>query len=202
MSEDVPPNTEANADAAKRGDALSWSRLDERLRPWMHRILAAHRMPLGYTADDVINLTFAHVYRGIDRYRPGAGSSFRAWVLSILLHRLASLVKMAGARKRGGAVTLPLDTLAGSTAGTPQVADAGAEPASMLARHHELARDFAAALADLDAETRRLIELRVLNDMEFAAIAKELGRDNTDTVRAAFNRAMAKVRQRMRRHEG
>jgi RNA polymerase sigma factor (sigma-70 family) len=190
----------ADAGAAQAGDALRWAHLDERLRPWLRGILGAHRLPMGYGADDVINLTFAHVYRDFDRFRVGAGSSFRAWVLAIMLNRLASLVKMAGAQKRDAGPILPLDRAPGSTTGTPQIPDHDAEPASMLARHAELARDFRAAIADLDPQTRAILEMRVLNDMEFEAIAACVGREKADTVRAIFNRAMEKVRRRMRAH--
>lgn len=190
----------ADVDAAQGGDPLSWARLDERLRPWLRGILGSHRLPMGYGADDVINLTFAHVYRDFDRFRVEVGSSFRGWVLSVMLNRLASLVKMAGAQKRDAGPIGSLDRAPGSTAGTPQIRDHDAEPASMLARHAELARDFRAAIADLDPQTRAILEMRVLNDMEFEAIAASVGREKADTVRAIFNRAMQKVRHRMRGH--
>jgi len=190
----------ADVGAAQGGDSLSWAHLDERLRPWLRGILGSHRLPMGYVADDVINLTFAHVYRNLDRFRVEPGSSFRGWVLSIMLNHLASLVKMAGAKKRDAGPILPLDCAPGSTSGTPQIADHDAEPASMLARHAELARDFQAAIADLDSQTRAILEMRVLNDMEFDLIAARVGREKADAVRAIFNRAIQKVRHRMRGH--
>ncbi len=192
----------ADADGAQRGDPLSWARLDERLRPWLLGILASHRLPLDYSADDVVNLTFAHVYRDIWRFKVEPGSSFRSWVLSIMLNRIASLVKMANAQKRKAPGVVRLDGDDASDAQSPQVADPDAQPASMLARHAELAQAFVAAIADLDEETRRILELRVLNDMEFEAIAAIVGRAKPDTVRVIFKRAMAKIRTRMRAHDG
>ncbi len=205
MADNLPPSgppssTMADAGGAQRGDPLSWARLDERLRPWLRGILASHRLPLAHNADDVISITFAHVYRDIWRFKVEPGSSFRTWVLSIMLNRIASLVKMENAKKRKAPGEVRIDADIDSEGGKAQVADPDAEPASMLARHAELAQDFLAAIADLDPETRAILELRVLNDMEFEAIAGVVGRDKPDTVRVIFKRAMDRVRGRMRGH--
>ncbi len=197
---DDPGSTQAHAARAAAGDVSGWENLDERLRPWLRSILLTRQLPFGYCADDVINITFAYVYRDIHRFRVGPGTSFRRWVATIMIHRLATLAKMGKARKRAAGRIVPLDAALGSTGGTPQIEDVAAESVAMRARCDELARHFGAAIADLDPETRRILELRVLGGLEFGAIAAHLGRGKPDTLRVTFKRAMEVVRQRMRAH--
>lgn len=191
-------STMMDAFGAQNGDPLSWDRLEERLRPWMQQQLASRHIGFGYTADDVISSTFAHVYRDIAHFEVKPGSSFRKWVLSIMLNRVADLERRDRAKKRraqGEVVIGP-----GGDGEGALVADQRVHRASMIARYQEVRSDFLAALATLDGEKRQIIELHVLGGLTFEEIAKRVGRNKAVTVRAIYNRAMDRLREQLQRH--
>lgn len=200
---DDPPSSSTVMDAfgARDGDPQSWVRLEERLRPWMQQQLARERIPGGYTADDVINITFADVYKSLDRFESRPGATFRDWVRTIMLNRLRDLWRREQRQlPRGGLVSLGAPG-ADSVCGGIDVADEGAYRASMLARHQEIRTDFLAALEQLDEEKRTVLRLHVLEGLPFEAIAQHVGRNKAVTVRAIYHRAIAKVREILREHD-
>ena len=144
--------------------------------------------------------TFADVYRDIGSFKVEPGSSFRRWVLSIMLNRVADLHRRDMARKRRADGLVPIDAGDESGAGGVQVADEHSHRASMLARYQEVRADFLAALDQLDGEKRTIIELHVLNGLTFEEIADKVGRNKAVTVRAIYNRAMQKIRTELARH--
>lgn len=195
-------STLMDAFGAQNGDPLSWSRLEERLRPSMQQQLASRHIAFGYTADDVINATFAEVYRDIAKFEVKEGSNFRKWVNTIMLNCVADLQRLDNAKKRRAPGLQSLD------AGGPddpqpelQVPDERTHRASMIARYQEVASDFKNALATLDEEKQRIVELHVLNGLTFEEIAREVGRNKAVTVRAIYNRAMEKLRDKLQRHD-
>lgn len=201
MSNDFNSSTMMDAFGAQNGDPLSWERLEERLRPWMQQQLASRRIAFGYTADDVVNATFGDVYRDIATFEVKEGSSFRKWVLTIMLNRVADLQRLENAKKRKAPGLRSMDQADDSSGVGLQVPDEREHRASMIARCQEITADFKHALSELDDEKRRIIELHILNGLTFDEIAREVGRNKAVTVRTIFHRTMEKVREKLKRHD-
>ena len=119
----------------------------------------------GFLCDeDILQQTYVEAFRSIRSFEPKGDRSFRAWLIAIAQHRLHDAIKAHRAAKRGGGqpgLNLPeavgdsidelIDLLAGPK-GTP----------SQSVARHEAARAVHAALASLDADHRRVIQLRHL----------------------------------------
>jgi len=185
---------------AREGDADGWDQLDRRLRPWLVARLGGRRLAMGWTPEDVVNATFAEAYYDLEKFEPRGPGSFRAWLWTIAKRLITDLARREDAAKRRSG---PLVDLQGnSTTGGPplDVQDDRNARASMLVRCNELSAAFRAALTELDAEKRTVVELHLLEELPFEAIAPRIGRDKAVTVRAIYSRAMAQIRTRLERH--
>jgi len=109
------------------------------------------------------------------------GSGLRAWLRSAMRTRATELGRRAQYR-----IVAALPDVQASSKITP----------SRLAALSEEKRKLRDLVLDLDARTRRIVLMRVVDDLSFAEIALKEGL-REDNARAIFSRAASKLRTRM-----
>jgi RNA polymerase sigma-70 factor, ECF subfamily len=127
-------------------------------------------------AEDLTQQTLMRALRGLDGFRGEA--SFRTW-----LHRIAKNLSMNHARDRSRfqAVSLEEVELITNALGTGK----------MAAR--EARRKLAAAIEKLPPKQRQVVELRLVHEMAFRAVAEIMG-STEESAKANYQHAVKKLR--------
>lgn len=137
------------------------------------------RMGTREEAEDATSVTFAKAMRSLRSFR---GGSFRAWLFAIADR--ATLDRLRRSRREE-----PLETAS-------FVPDTGETPEE-FAINEDARRQLRAALAELTADQRRVVELR-LSGLDGHEIAQAMGR-NRNAVDALQHRALERMRRFMAR---
>ncbi len=169
-----PDFTDAELIRRARTDADAFSELYVRHVARVHRLVLS-RAPAPVAAD-IVAETFAEAALSLRRYRdPGDGSA-AAWLCGIALN----LLRRAYKRQR-------IETRARTRLGVP-ARDAELDVDAIAARlDAEAMREILqSALSDLPAGQQRAIELRIVRELDYDDVARELG----TTVVAARIRVM------------
>jgi RNA polymerase sigma-70 factor (ECF subfamily) len=131
-------------------------------------------------AEDLLQETVLRVHQGIARYQERG--TFRAWV-----YRIATNLALTELRRRPRARAAGLD--GARDLADPRHADAGAALDA-----DRCARVLDAGLAELPAEQRTVLLLRVREEMDLGEIARTLGIPE-GTVKSRLHHAVRKLRQ-------
>jgi RNA polymerase sigma-70 factor (ECF subfamily) len=147
------------------------------------------------SADDVLQETLVAVFRNLGQFKAKGPGSFEAWLRTIAKSRLLNMVKAANALKRGGgrrqensplgddAATSILSLIVGSDA-TP----------SRIVRHKEALEAVSRAVAGLDEEKRRILELRFGQQLSVAEVAAVIGKRES-AVKMMIHRVIKDLRR-------
>jgi RNA polymerase sigma factor (sigma-70 family) len=163
---------------ATRGDADAFAQLFDRhappLRAWLR---LQTRDP--QAAADLLSETFAQAWTHRARFRDHAGGSAAPWLFGIARNLLADW-------RRRGRVEATARQKLGMQAHIEAV-----EP--LRALDDELTPELEAALATLPATQRAALELRVLDELDYPAIAAHLG-SSEGGARNRVHRALSALR--------
>jgi len=152
------PDEEAESiRAAQTGDRAAFARLVERYWDRLYRWLY-HLTRDRYTAEDLTQETFLKALAAIRSFRPG--SNFRAWLFRIGHNNFVNQKRSDRRTKH----PLPED-MAGPETGGPEVA----------AENREAIEAINKAIANLPADFRAALMLRVVEGLSFREVAKVLG---------------------------
>lgn len=158
-----------------------------------------HKMPRRLrpvvSVEDILQQTFAEVFRRIGTFEPKGSGAFSHWLAEIADHRLADAMKAEQAAKRGGRHHLrraagtdsdSMDRLVEMVAGPEET------PSQSVARKEAVAA-VQVGLASLPDEYRRPVEMRYLEGLSVAQVAEALN-VKPRTVRGLCYRALKELR--------
>lgn len=172
-------------DGALEGDEEARSGLLERLRPRLV-LWAAARMPdilrSRIDAEDAAQEIILALHANLHRFE---GGNFRAWMFTVAKNRLRDMAEHAGALKRR----------------TPQPQEASQTSPSMAAIRDERAQILREAVAALPEDYRRVIQLRRLEELDTAEVARALDRSE-NAVRILYFRALKLLREELVKRGG
>jgi RNA polymerase sigma factor (sigma-70 family) len=161
------------------GSSEGFSRLYERENRTVARFFA-RRVLDGQTALDLTAETFAQAFLSRKRFRGRNETEQGAWLM-VIAQRQLSRYWRKGKSERKALQRLGLE---------PPEADADdLEALERLTGQAILRRNLAAALAELNADQREALELRIIEDVPYAEIASRLG-ITEPTARARVSRAL------------
>lgn len=181
-TEDRPPTDEALVRQARAGAPQALSELLRRHESALRRAV----VPLlrnTHDVDDCLQEACLRVTAALPTFREDA--HFEPWARQIAKNAAVSILRLR--RTRGGLQPAHLQGLA-SAAFDPDALD----PADALVRREEAHR-IRRAIQELPARYRRVVELRLLRDLDHAEIARLL-RLSHGAVRVLFCRGIRKVR--------
>jgi RNA polymerase sigma-70 factor (ECF subfamily) len=184
-------------------------------RPALERMLLDHcdrlsrhiapRIPLSVRsvlgAEDVLQETFAQVFRDIRGFEPRSSESFFAWLRTIAEHRLQDNLRELKRKKRGGGrrrtfkAARPEDS---SAAELVEMLSAGEGTASRLMARHEAVGAVQVAIAGLPDDYQQAVRLRYLEGKSLAETAEAMGR-TPGAIRGLLDRAKDKMREALGR---
>ena len=158
----APPDARSDEElmaAYVAGDQAAFRALFDR---WAAPVfaLARRRLPSDADARDVVQQTFLQLHRARADFAPGA--SLRPWLFTIALNLVRERHRRAGRRKE-------------SSLEAESVPEPSAPPSPTLGEGDGEARRVRAALAQLPAAQREVIELHWLEERPFPEIAELVG---------------------------
>jgi RNA polymerase sigma-70 factor (ECF subfamily) len=173
------PDLDAALQRARAGDEDGFLVLWRTLQPPLLRYLRL-RAPDG-GADDVAADTWLSVVRGLERFT-GDAAEFRAWLFTIARNRAVDAARARAARP----VTLMGDirSVADVVSTLPVTSSAEAQALERFSTRQALA-----LLATLPDDIAEMVALRVVADLDVAAVASIVGR-SPGAVRVAVHRGL------------
>jgi RNA polymerase sigma-70 factor (ECF subfamily) len=173
---------------AQHGDAQALERIMERYLPRLQR-WASGRLPAHARSwldtSDLVQETLVRTFQGLDRVQCHSPGGFQAYVRQAVLNRIKDQVRTAARRPSAEVEAKPL----ASSSPSPLEDAIGAD---LLDRYDR-------AMAALEEEDRRLLHLRIELEFDYGEIAAMTGRPSRDAARMAFQRALARLAERMGR---
>lgn len=169
-------------DAARREDRGAFKALYERYRDRVYN-LAFYWLGEAVWAEDVLQIVFLKIYRGLPGFRHEA--SLSTWIYRIALNECQNQLRRQGARY------VPLDAILGSD----EEFDTGELPdAEHLERERrQILRD---AVMDLSPKLRGVVVLKYVEGLSYDEIAQVL-ECAPGTVASRLNRALAELETRL-----
>jgi len=173
---------------AREGDIPAREDLVRRYLPRLRR-WASGRLPLWardfVDTDDMIQETLVRTLNRLDTFEPRGEGAFQAYVRQALQHRIADELRRAGRRPRVRELTE--EDRAG-----------GASPLEE-AIGREALEAYEKALGRIDEEERAAIVARVEMGLDYAEVARCLGKPSADAARMAVSRALVRLAKEMDR---
>jgi RNA polymerase sigma-70 factor (ECF subfamily) len=148
--------------------------------------------------EDVVQDAMMNAFQALDRFEGRSEGSFRDWLARCVVNAARDRFRRAKAEKRGGGRVRVLSSFRQSGDEQEELTAmvfAGKDPtpsAELSAK--ELGERLEKALLDLAEHHREVIVLRLLCDLSYQEIGRQLGIDQEATVRKLYSRAMAKLR--------
>lgn len=147
-------------------------------------------------SQDLIQETFLRVYRGIESFR--GESRWEHWIFRIAANTASKAVRHRGAAKRAGQVVPwqeeEADSPPSAAGGSPRDAEAPMPLRRLLGK--ELAVRLGQAIAGLPPQMRRCVRLRVLQELDYEAIA-ELMQLSPSTVKVQLFKARKRLQMEL-----
>ncbi len=129
--------------------------------------------------EDILQVTFIHVFRGLASFRTGDAAAFQAWMRSIADARLTDAIRAATRQKRGGdrkrVDAGPVDTSQSFLNLLDLLSDQKRSP-SRSAAAHEAVEALQVALAGLPDDQREAIWLRHIENRSLEDVVEIMGR--------------------------
>jgi RNA polymerase sigma-70 factor (ECF subfamily) len=169
-------------DASCRGDRGAFKALYDRYRDRIYN-LAFYSLGEALWAEDVLQIVFLKIYRGLPGFRHEA--SLSTWIYRIALNECQNQLQRRGARH------VPLDAILG----TEEEFDAGELPdAAQLERERrQILRD---AVMELSPKLQAVVVLKYVEGLSYDEIARAL-ECAPGTVASRLNRALAELETRL-----
>ncbi|HOW71193.1 MAG TPA: sigma-70 family RNA polymerase sigma factor [Phycisphaerae bacterium] len=146
--------------------------------------------------EDILQETFAEIFRHMGRFEAQGAKAFFRWVAGIADHRLVDAIKAQCAAKRGGGRE-PVDLAAApevsSAADLLAVFAAHSRTPSRSAARHEAVAAVQAALNALGDDQREALRLRYIEGLPVAQIAERMSRTE-GSVHMLCNRGLKELR--------
>ena len=177
------PGLDAEIRSAREGDEAAFAALWRAFNPTLVRYLRTRAPDL---ADDAAAETWLAVVRGLRTFE-GDVAGFRSWLFTIARSKVADAARKA-ARTRTVLVddwTL-IEPVAGADVAGDVLAELGTERAIRL-------------VSSLPPDQAEIVALRVLADLDVAAVAKIVGK-SAGAVRVAQHRALKRLAELVREH--
>lgn len=169
--------------AAQRGDRAAFKSLYDRYRDRVYNLIF-YSMGDDLCAEDVLQIVFVKVYRGLPRFRSEA--SFATWIYRITINECLN-------QQRGrGAPHIPFEALLGS--------DEELNPGAAADLQHadrERSEIIHRAIMELSPKLRAVVALKYLEGLTYEEIASVLG-CSPGTVASRLNRALRELEARLR----
>lgn len=177
-------------------DAATWQRLVESANCASLLVFIQSRLGPALKArlepDDILQESLLQAWRARESARFDSNRAFRAWLLTIIDHRIKDSADRASAQKRGGALNGAPGTNA-DLANEPS----GSTTPSRLALHREQAAAMLEALHGVPQEWREVVHLRLFHQLTLQQIAEQLS-VSLAVVRGRLRRGAEVYRQRLR----
>lgn len=188
QNQDDPESSMNLLRRAQDGDEEALNALLERYIPRLERWASA-RLPTSLktmlSTGDVVQEAVINAIRNLKNIEIRSDGAFQAYLRQSVNNRIIDLLRRKG--RRPPRVELSDGVVAEDT--SPLDAAIGSEATERYER----------ALAQLTDDERHLVVLRVEFALDFAEIAKQLGKPSADAARMAFKRALTKLADLMRR---
>jgi RNA polymerase sigma-70 factor (ECF subfamily) len=169
--------------AAQRGDRAAFKSLYDRYRDRVYNLIF-YSMGDELSAEDVLQIVFVKVYRGLPRFRFEA--SFATWIYRITINECLN-------QQRGrGAQHIPFEALLGS--------DEEHNPGAAADLQHaegERREIIHRAVMELSPKLRAVVALKYLEGFSYEEIASVL-ECSPGTVASRLNRALRELEKRLR----
>jgi RNA polymerase sigma-70 factor (ECF subfamily) len=154
---------------------------------------------------DLVQEAFLEAYRDFGQFRGESEAELLAWLRRILVHNLAGLVeKQVLARKRDVRRVVSLGRRLAALEQSSALLDAALVSSAGSPSKHAQRRELAALLADqlarLPADYREVIVLRNLEGLDFAEVARHMGR-TSGAVRVLWLRALNRLRLLLKKED-
>lgn len=171
---------------AREGDETARDRLFARVMPALTR-WAHHRLPVTARSlaetDDLVQVTLARALAHLDAFEARGEGAFLAYLRQILMNLVRDEIRRAATRP-----------------GADELSETHADPApSALERtvRRETLEQYEAALAELSAEQREAVLLRLEFGYSHQQIADAMGKPGPDAARMTVARALIAIARRM-----
>lgn len=169
--------------AVQQGDRDAFKALYERYRDRVYNIIF-YSMGDELRAEDVLQIVFVKVYRGLPNFRFEA--SFSTWIYRIALNECSNQ------QRRRGALHIPFEALLGSD----EELDSGAA-ADLQHAEGERREIIHRAVMELSPKLRAVVALKYLDGLSYEEIASVL-ECSPGTVASRLNRALSNLEERLR----
>jgi len=177
---------------AAAGDRKAADDVLRRLEPWLRGEIHRHLGPevrVREDTDDALQSTLLSVADDLVGFEWRGEEAFRAWLLTLARHRIASAGRDQRRDKRDPAREQPLVSgdavLAQQT--TPSLAAAREESSDLLRE----------AVDRLAPDERRVVELHSWQDLPFGEVARLCGLPDEDAARYLFRKALKKLGEQL-----
>jgi RNA polymerase sigma factor (sigma-70 family) len=147
-----------------------------------------------FSTMDVVQEVLAAVCRDLEDTSFASAGAFHAYLGTLVRHRLLDAVRFHEAGNRDVRRQVAAAD-AGATAGDPAGRDATPSLAASIGERADLVRQ---AIGELPERQRRLVELRLLEEQPFPAVAEALGYASAETARQSFLDAQARLLVKLR----
>jgi RNA polymerase sigma factor (sigma-70 family) len=180
---------------------VSWSNLHDKMVRWVSDAMQGQNLPVDKNLDDLTQEVLLQVFRDIREFQVEPGASFSGWVRTITDRKLKDFWRRTRAKKRGGGRLKHLGDF-DETGGRERFADESVPRPSQFARHAELREALRRALAELSDKHKRVIELRLFQNLSYADILPLLGYTKEVTVRSLYMRAVRRLQELLASFDG
>jgi RNA polymerase sigma-70 factor (ECF subfamily) len=184
---------------ARAGDAAILGRLLEQYRRYfalLARVQIGQRLQAKVDASDVVQDLFLDAHRHFPRFRGTSEGEFLGWLRHILAAKLADLLRRyLGTERRDVRLEREIEVAVDrSSVMLDRGLVAPQSSPSQQASSREQAVLLADALAELPDDYREAIELRHLQGLPFAEVARRMDR-SVDSVEKLWMRALVRLKQ-------
>ncbi len=144
-----------------------------------------------YTIEDIWQETLFMAWRDGEQHEWTGIRSYRAWVLSIARNRIRDAVEHAGAKKRGGDITInSFSALApGDDDSIGRLLPPGSTTPSRVAAHAERIHAMEEALNSLPNELRDVVRLSLFDELPIREVAVHTGASESTVKRRLLDGA-------------
>ena len=151
----------------------TWDRLIEALDPARLLVIIESRMPgplcRAMRPEDILQESLLHAWRDRHKFEWRGESAFRAWLLSVIDHRIRDAIDRGTALKRGGAQppvhhSFSPSASSSSPDGRGPMLPAASTTPGRIAVFREQAEVMRAALESLPDELREVVRLRIFEE--------------------------------------
>lgn len=197
-------DTHPIVDGARKGDREALEQLLTQHVDELERYLARRlpqRLQSTVSVEDLVQETLSEAFQNISRLRDASLPAFSTWLKTIGVMSLMRQMERAGAKKRGGDFRrrqIEVNSATGSVVDLLNELSNDSITASRVAARQEGVTALRVALAGLEKDQRRAIQLHVLQGRTLLETADDMER-TPDAVRGLIHRGKKKLTEALGR---